>query len=72
MKGVISAVKEVWGLFVDDGSLALGLVIWCAAAGLGLTYVVPSKTWRAPILFIGCLAILLANVAATVRRRHMP
>lgn len=71
MKGLISAVKEVWSLFVDDGSLALALVIWCGVAGFGLPYVVPANAWRAPILFIGCLVILLANVAAAVRRHQM-
>jgi hypothetical protein len=59
---------ELWGLFVDDGRLALALVLWCIAAGSILPRMFWSSAWNGPILFFGCLVILLANVALTARR----
>jgi hypothetical protein len=69
MSALVTSARELWGLFVDDGSLALALVLWCAAAGLALPPLGLPEEWNGPILFVGCLAILLGNVATTVRRR---
>lgn len=69
MKIAINAIKELWGLFVDDGRLAMALVVWCgfALAGGFSAIGVPSQ-WRGPILTLGCLAILIANVLDSARR----
>jgi hypothetical protein len=56
-------LRNLWGLFVDDGNLALALVLWCAIAGLVLPRLDPSSAWNGPVLFLGCLAILIINVA---------
>jgi hypothetical protein len=68
MASLKTIVKELWGLFVDDGSLALALIIWVAACGIGLPYLPIAAA--APILFLGCLAILIVNVAQTARRKR--
>lgn len=70
----MSAFRSIWhelvGLFVDDGALALLLVLWCAAVGLaalllpGLAPAVAGGT-----LLLGCAAILLASVRRATRRR---
>lgn len=65
MKSLVAAVRRLWGLFVDDGSLACALVIWCAGAGFALPRLVPFSDWNAPILFLGCVAILVANIMWT-------
>jgi hypothetical protein len=70
MSALVTALRELWGLFVDDGSLALALVLWCAAAGLILPHVGLSEEWSGPILFVGCLVILVGDIAASVRRRR--
>ena len=68
MSRLIAIFRELWGLFVDDGSLALALVLWCAAMGvLGPVLLRPS--WNAPILFLGCVVILVTNVAVAALRR---
>ena len=67
MNKVLTIARELWSLFVDDGSLAMALVIWCAAAGLILPRLVASREGDAAILFLGCLAILLFNVTAATR-----
>lgn len=67
MRGVIAAVREVLGLFIDDGSLAIALIAWIivvvlAVRGLGL-----DRAWGAPLLVVGCLAILVVNIRAASR-----
>lgn len=68
MSPLLAIPRKLWGLFVDDGSLAMALVMWCAAAGLILPRIVPFGEWDAVILFVGCLTALLINVALAVRR----
>lgn len=62
---VPAAIGELWGLFVDDGSLAAGLVLWCAAVAALLE---PGGAWGAVALFAGCTLILLENVWRSARR----
>jgi hypothetical protein len=71
MNAVVVALRELWGLFVDDGSLAVALVVWCVIAGLVLPHLLPSNDWRGPLFFIGCVVILLVNIGAAVRRRTL-
>jgi uncharacterized membrane protein YhaH (DUF805 family) len=70
MNAFFAILRQLLGLFVDDGSLALALVVWCAAAGLILPRVIPFSEWEGVVLVIGCIAILLTNVTVTVRRHR--
>jgi hypothetical protein len=64
-----AAGRELVGLFVDDGSLALVLIAWVAAAGLLFPYLLAGTQWAAPILLLaGCLAILAENIGRAARR----
>jgi hypothetical protein len=72
MKLTVTIVKELFGLFIDDGSLALALVLWCLFAGVALPAIVPQGSWSAPLFFMGCLLILLVNVAMASRRSLRP
>jgi hypothetical protein len=70
--GTLRAIlHEIIGLFVDDGSLALALVVWCALVGLVLL-AVSSVTMAAAgvALLAGCVAILLVNVVTAARKRR--
>jgi membrane associated rhomboid family serine protease len=70
--GTLRAVlHEIIGLFVDDGSLALALVVWCALVGL-LMLAVSGVTMAAAgaALLAGCVAILLVNVVTAARKRR--
>lgn len=54
-------LAELWGLFVDDGLLALGLVLWVALAAilmpiLGLEWV------GGPALSLGAALVFTASV----------
>lgn len=67
MNSVTVISRRLWSLFVDDGRLACALVVWCAGAGFALPRVIPFQEWNAPILLVGCVAILLADIALAVR-----
>ena len=69
MAALRAVLAEIVHLFVDDGSLALTLVTWCAViglAGLALPTLLPTF---GPALFLGCAAILLVNVVRAARVR---
>jgi hypothetical protein len=70
MKTLLGVLRELVGLFVDDGSLALMLVLWCALAAFELPNLVIASGWRGPTLAIGCLAILLVNVSAAAGKKR--
>ncbi len=68
MKLLKTIVKELWGLFVDDESLALALVMWIALCGFGLPMLPIPATGRALILTLGTFVILIATVVSAARR----
>ncbi|RVT92251.1 hypothetical protein EOD42_18725 [Rhodovarius crocodyli] len=68
MRIIRAILGEVWGLFVDDGRLALALLLCCVAAG-----VLAAATGAAlagAVLLAGCLGVLLGNVVMAARRRR--
>lgn len=69
MRALQQILMEIWSLFVDDGSLALALLAWCAFCGLGLTRLPIAPEWDAAILFLGCVVVLIANVVRTGMKR---
>jgi len=71
-RAVLTALAELWGLFVDDGLLACALVAWCSLAVLGLPAIGAERAFRAPLLLIGCLVILMVDVLATAFRGRAP
>ncbi len=58
-------LAELWGLFVDDGLLALGLVLWVGLAAI-LVPVLGLETIGGPMLFLGAALVF---AAAVLRRR---
>lgn len=70
--GTLRAIlHEIIGLFVDDESLALALVLWCAGIGAAVLLVpglpVPLA---ASLLLAGCVGILLVNVLRAAKKRR--
>lgn len=67
MRALRAIAAEIVHLFVDDGSLALALLLWCAAIG-AMTFLLPAFAEVAGFgLFGGCAALLFANVVLTGR-----
>ena len=68
MNTLVAIVRELIGLFVDDGSLALQIVavVLLAVASAALMPNIPLATGA--ILCFGLLGVLVANVAHAARR----
>ena len=68
MNVVISIFRELVGLFVDDGSLALAILGLIALAGTFSVLLPDDPLMAGAILVFGCLGVLFANVAVAARR----
>jgi hypothetical protein len=71
MAWIVASLREVIGLFVDDGSLAVTALIWLALCGLVLPALGVAGAWLGVALFAG-LAIILAENALRAARRKRP
>ncbi|MDB5516523.1 MAG: hypothetical protein JWQ17_3281 [Tardiphaga sp.] len=72
MSALIAFGRELAGLFVDDGSLALAILGIIAVAAL-LARLLPDQPLVAgAILLFGCLGALIANVARAARSKPAP
>ena len=62
MSILFAASQTLGGLFVDDGSLAIAILIVVLVSGI-FSIVMPDMPLVAgAVLLIGCLAVLFANV----------
>jgi uncharacterized membrane protein YccC len=68
MSILVAVFRELTGLFIDDGSLALAIlaVVVLAALVVSVTPKVPMA--GGGVLLLGCLGLLLANVLRSSRR----
>jgi hypothetical protein len=67
IKRLIPMARKVFGLFVDDGSLALSILVWIFALHVAARIFV-DHAWAAPVLFLGCVGILIENVLRESRQ----
>jgi len=65
MNVILTALQEVYGLFVEDGSYAAAIVVWLLVIGFLSPYAAASL--RAPLLVIGLVCILIENVVRTAK-----
>ena len=72
MNALIALFRQLAGLFVDDGSLALAILGVVVVAAL-LAFLVPNLSSVAgAILLFGCLGALLANVLWAAQHKRIP
>ena len=68
----MTLLKTIWsefiGLFVDDGSLALAVLAWLAAAWLLLPRLPLSPALPPAILFVGLASILVESALRRARQ----
>jgi hypothetical protein len=64
-----SVFRELLGLFVDDGALALEIVAVVVLAGMSAILIPGAPLAAGSILLLGCLGVLFANVASAAQRR---
>ncbi|GEM_PF-5644920 len=62
------ALRRMVGLFIDDGSLAAGLLAWVAVAGIAPRFELLKYEWAGPVWFLGCIAILVENLLRAARQ----
>ncbi len=67
MSALADLFRELAGLFVEDGSLALAIVAVVALAGIAAALVPAAPLASGAILLFGCLGVLFVNVM-TARR----
>ena len=68
MNVLIAVLRELIGLFVDDGSLALMSLAVVMLAGILATLMPDFQLAAGAVLLFGCLGVLLSNVARAARR----
>ncbi len=62
MNAITTAIREVWGLFVEDASFTIGILICLALAIFVFPHLVPGAVWRGPLLFVILALVLFENV----------
>ncbi|HXM31656.1 MAG TPA: hypothetical protein VN919_05810 [Xanthobacteraceae bacterium] len=68
MRTLIAILREVAGLFVDDGSLALAILAVVGIAAFLAIILKASALAVGLVLLGGCVAVLIENIMRTVRR----
>ena len=64
-------LRELAGLFVDDGALALMIIAVVVLAGVAATLLPEVPLVAGGILLLGCLTALLSSVARATNRRQL-
>ena len=68
MSVVLTALREVWGLFVEDLSFTIALLICFGIATIVLPRVPMPPAWRGATLFLLLAVALVENVRRTAQR----
>jgi len=63
-----TTLREVFGLFVDDGSLAIAILVWVGALWLLPAFGVLDR-WKGLVLFAGLGLILMESALRYARKR---
>lgn len=67
MKAVARWAGELWGLFVEDASFTLGILVVLGVAAFGFPLVALPEAWRGPAFFALLVTVLLENVRRSAR-----
>jgi hypothetical protein len=68
MSQILETLRELAGLFVDDGSLAAAVIAVVVIAALSAWVVQASSLVVGAILLLGCLGVLVENVRRAAGR----
>ena len=68
MNMMVNVLRELMGLFVDDGALALAIVAIVVLAALVAALMPGLPLAAGAVLLVGCLGTLLLNVVSAGRR----
>ena len=68
MRAIKVVVRELIGLFIDDGSLALAIVVLIGAIALLLKTALLAPLVGGVLIFVGLVLILAENLIRSARR----
>ena len=68
MNTLANVLREIAGLFVDDGALALAIIAIVAAAAIAASLMPDVPLAAGAILLFGCLGVLFSNAVRASRR----
>jgi hypothetical protein len=68
MRWMGSILREIFGLFVDDGKLATVVLAWIAIVALSLARIFGRGHWTGPVFFMGIALILIESVLRFANR----
>jgi hypothetical protein len=68
MSALAAALRQLVGMFVDDGALALSILAVVALAGVCAASAPSAPLLAGGVLAFGCLGVLLANTLRATRR----
>jgi hypothetical protein len=68
MTGLTNVLRELAGLFVDDGALALTIIAVVVLAAMAAMLMPQVPLAAGAVLLLGCLAALFSSVASAGRR----
>jgi hypothetical protein len=71
MKWILKILREIFGIFVDDGSFALAVLVWLAVVYWTTPHLCLPPAGTVIIFFSG-LALILAESALRYSRRRQP
>jgi len=60
-------LRELAGLFVDDGALALAIIVVVAFAGMVVTSMPQASLAAGAVLLLGCLGVLFSSAVVAGR-----
>ncbi|MGZ2384016.1 hypothetical protein [Rhizobium leguminosarum] len=70
MMNILKVVfREFFGMFIDDGALALLALLLIAAVGVLVKFAHVDALLGAALLLVGCLMVLAESVARAARKR---
>ena len=72
MNALTGALKELWGLFVEDASFSVAIVACLVLAWLVIPAFAIPGPWRGVLLFALLAGALMENVWRTAGRRRKP
>lgn len=67
MRVIVGALRQLWGLFVEDGSLTIGILVCAALAIALLPRAGLTPAWRGPVVFLLLAIVLVENVRRSAR-----
>lgn len=65
-----AACRELFALFVDDVPFSLAVLVWLGIGATALPRAPVATAWDAPLLFVGCLVILVESVLRSALRHR--